>query len=110
MNKRQAHSSRLSEIEFDLKGLFDTFSALVGVDDGTNNERASVEFLIIGDGKELWRSGLLKKPDGAKPLRIDIAGVHRLVLRVTGASDTSGRTLSDWVGTSIVRGDGGRSK
>ncbi|MDQ2920981.1 MAG: NPCBM/NEW2 domain-containing protein [Acidobacteriota bacterium] len=85
-----------SEIEYDLKGLFDTFSALVGVDDGNNNERASVEFVVLGDGKELWRSGVLKKSDGAKPVRIDITGVQRLVLRVTGGGDTSGRTQSDW--------------
>jgi hypothetical protein len=40
--------------------------------------------VILGDGKELWRSGAMKKSDAAKPLKIDITGVHHLVLRVTG--------------------------
>jgi hypothetical protein len=51
------------EIEYDLKGLFDSFSALVGVDDATNNQSAWVEFIVLGDGTELWRSGGLKKTD-----------------------------------------------
>lgn len=72
------------EVEYDLKGLFDTLSALVGVDDATGNQNASIEFVILGDGKELWRSGAMKKSDAAKPLKIDITGVHHLVLRVTG--------------------------
>jgi alpha-galactosidase len=92
-----------AEIEYDLRGLFDSFSALVGVDDGTNDERASVEFVVVGDGKELWRSGVLKKSDGAKPLRIDLSGVRRLVLRVSGGGDTTGRTQSDWVDVKLRR-------
>ena len=92
-----------AEIEYDLRGLFDSFSALVGVDDGTNNERASVEFVVLGDGKDLWRSGVLKKSDGAKPLQIDVSGVRRLVLHVKGGGDTFGRTQSDWVEATLAR-------
>lgn len=91
------------EIEYDLKELFDTFSALVGIDDGTSNERASVEFVVVGDGKELWRSGVIKKSDGAKPLRIEVRGVRRLVLRVNGGGDTFARTQSDWVEATLTR-------
>lgn len=94
-----------AEIEYDLRGLFDSFSALVGVDDGTNNEGASVEFVVVGDGKELWRSGVLKKSDGAKPLRIDLSGVRRLVLRVSGGEDTVSRTQSDWVDVTLRRSE-----
>src|SRR6185369_10398319 len=94
------------EVEYDLKGLFDSFSALVGVDDGTNNQNGTVEFVVIGDGKELWRSGALKKSDAAKPLKIDIAGVRHLVLRVTGGGEGQGpqaRILADWVDASLTR-------
>ena len=94
------------EIEYDLKGLFDSFSALVGVDDGTMNQNASVELVIIGDGKELWRSGALKKSDAAKPLKVELAGVHHLVLRVTGAGENQGpqaRILVDWVDARVTR-------
>jgi len=94
------------EIEYDLKGLFDNFSAVVGVDDGTMNQNAIVEFIVVGDGKELWRSGAMKKSDAAKPLKIDIAGVHRLILRVSGGGETQGpqaRVLGDWVGAKLKR-------
>ena len=94
------------EIEYDLKGLFDTFSALVGVDDATANQNASIEFVALGDGKELWRSGAMKKSDAAKPLQIEIGGVHNLVLRVTGSGEMKGpqaRILADWAATRVAR-------
>jgi hypothetical protein len=98
-----------SEVEYDLRGLFDTFSALVGVDDGNSNEKASAEFLVLGDGKELWRSGVLKK-GGAKPMRIEISGVRRLVLRVTPSGINSGRIQADWVETTVARREDERTK
>ncbi len=94
------------ETEYDLKGLFDTFSALVGVDDATGNQNATIEFVVLGDGKELWRSGPMKKTDAAKPFKIEIAGVHHLVLRVAGGGETQGpqgRILADWVETRIAK-------
>lgn len=92
-----------SEVEYDIKGLYDSFSALVGVDDSSNNERASVEFVVVGDGKELWRSGVLKKSDLAKPLNINIAGMRRLVLRVVASGEGPGRTPADWLEPRVSR-------
>ena len=95
-----------AEIEYDLKGLFDTLSARVGVDDGTINQNGTVEFIVLGDGKELWRSGAMKKSDAAKQLKIEIAGVRHLVLRVTGGVESPGpqaRVLADWVNASLIR-------
>ncbi len=96
------------DIEYDLKGLFDTFSALVGIDDATTNQNAGVEFVVLGDGKELWRSGILKKSDAPKPLKIDVPGVHHLLLRVTGGGENQGpqaRILADWVDAKVTRRD-----
>ena len=55
---------------------------------------------------EGWRSGALKKSDGAKALKIDVAGKHRLILRVTGGGETQGpqaRILADWVNAKMTR-------
>jgi len=96
------------DIEYYLKGLFDTFSALVGIDDATTNQNAGVEFVVLGDGKELWRSGILKKSDAPKPLKIDVPGVHHLLLRVTGGGENQGpqaRILADWVDAKVTRRD-----
>jgi len=96
------------EVEYDLKGLFDSFTALVGVDDATNNQNASIEFVVIGDGKELWKSGGMKKSDGPKSLKVDISGVRRLVLKVTGGGEGQGqgpqaRILADWVNATVSK-------
>jgi hypothetical protein len=103
-----------SEVEYDLKGLFETFSAHVGADDAINSQGAAVEFVVLGDGKELWRSGVMKKGEGAKPLKVDVRGVRRLVLRVTwggeGAGTRAGRTLADWAEASIRKRSGAPPK
>ena len=54
-------------------GLYDTFSALVGLD-ASAGENSGAEFVVLGDGKELWRSGVLKKSDEPRPVQISITG------------------------------------
>jgi hypothetical protein len=73
-----------SEVEFDVKGLYGEFSALAVVNDGSPDD-GQLEFIVSGDGRELWRSGPLKKADGPKPVKIGVACVRRLVLRVADA-------------------------
>jgi hypothetical protein len=93
------------EIEYDLKGLFETFAALVGIDDATANQNAAVEFVVLGDGKELWRSSAMKKSDAAKQLKIDVTGVDHLILRVTGGGEGQGsqaRVLADWLNARLT--------
>jgi hypothetical protein len=74
------------QVEYDVAGIFATFTALVGVDDGYNG---ALSFSLIGDGKELWNSGAVKKSDAPKPVNVAIAGVKRLVLRATAAGDAA---------------------
>lgn len=78
--------------EYNLFGLFKTFSADVGIADQSPVE-GEAEFVLAGDGKVLWRSGMMKKNDRPKPVRISIKGVNRLVLKVE-ASVEAGRTGS----------------
>lgn len=91
-----------SEIEYDLMGLYDTFSALVGLD-ASAGENSSAESIVLGDGKELWRSGALKKADGARPAQVNIAGVHKLILRTTGTGERRGRAQADWAEPKVFR-------
>ena len=73
-----------SEIEFELNGTYDNFVATVGIAD------AKVEFSVIGDGKELWKS------DTPKSVRIGVKNVKRLTLRVRRVGE-GGRVFADWV-------------
>jgi hypothetical protein len=92
------------EIEYDLKGLFDTFATLVGVDDATANQNAAVEFVVVGDGKELWRSGAMKKSDAAKQSKIDVTSVRHLILRISGGEGQGpqARVLADWLNARLT--------
>jgi len=92
-----------SESEYDLKGIFSAFSVSMGIDDAGTNEQASVEFVVIGDGKELWRSGALKKSDGVKQVQVTVTSVQRLILRVTDASGGTGRFSADWVDAKVIK-------
>jgi hypothetical protein len=78
-----------SEIEFELNGTYESFVATVGIAD------AKVEFSVIGDGKELWKS------DAAKSLKIDVKNVKRLTLRVRRV-DEGGRVYVDWGEAKLV--------
>jgi hypothetical protein len=49
-----------SILHVNLGGDAQSFSASVGVDDEVRNPAASVEFFVIGDGSELWNSGVMQ--------------------------------------------------
>ena len=73
------------------------FSASVGVDDEVNkNPNSSVEFLLRGDGKVLWQSGVLRAGDAAKDCAVDLTGVKSLVLEVGDADDGTDYDHADW--------------
>jgi hypothetical protein len=91
-----------SEIEFELNGTYEHFSALVGIDDEFNNVEAKAEFFVIGDGKELWKSDGLKKGDGVKQLKVDVKNVKRLTLRVSRVGE-GGRVYADWVDARLTK-------
>jgi hypothetical protein len=91
-----------SEIEFELNGSYDNFAALVGIDDEFNNNDAKAEFVVLGDGKELWQSGGLKKSDGTKPFKVDVKNVKRLTLWVRRDGE-GGRIHADWLDARLTR-------
>ncbi len=93
----------VSEIEYDLKGIFTNFSAKVGIDDGNRSDKGSVEFIVLGDGKELWRSGVMKKSDGIKEIKLKIDGVKRLLLKVEDGGDGIDYDHADWADAKLIK-------
>ena len=73
-----------------------SFHAAVGVDDEVGIGKGTVEFVVLGDGKLLWRSGLMKGGDPAKSVDIDTRGVDTLILRVTDGGDGNSYDHADW--------------
>ena len=91
-----------SEIEFELNGTYESFVALVGIDDEFNNNEAKAEFFVLGDGQELWKSDGLKKGDGTKALKVEVKNVKRLMLRVRRVGE-GGRVYADWVDAGLTK-------
>ncbi|MBI5216090.1 MAG: NPCBM/NEW2 domain-containing protein [Ignavibacteriae bacterium] len=79
-----------------LDGKGKRFTAFVGVDDETENEIASIEFIILGDKKILWQSGIMKATDSARKIDIDISSINKLGLLVTGSDDGIDYDHADW--------------
>jgi alpha-galactosidase len=87
-----------------LGGVATRFTAQVGVDDsaGTNG---SVEFVVSGDSKVLWHSGLMTGGHPAKSVEVDLTGVKILGLRVTDGGDGSSNDHADWAAATISMAD-----
>jgi hypothetical protein len=91
-----------SRFTVDLGGETDRFSAVVGVDDEQDTPNASVVFNVIGDGKVLWTSGVVRAADRGRALDVDLKGVRELTLEVTGAGDGIGNDHADWADAKLV--------
>jgi len=72
------------------------FKAAVGVDDEVKGQPGSVEFRIYGDGKLLWRSGVMRSGEPAKPVDLDVSGVGTLMLVVAPGDDGIHFDHADW--------------
>ena len=86
-----------STLRVNLDGGAQKFSARTGVDDEVNkNPASSIEFIVRGDGKALWKSGVMKAGDAARDCDVNLDGVKSLVLEVTDADDGNSFDHADW--------------
>src|SRR6266571_5302048 len=97
-----------SLLRVDLGGKASRFFAQVGVDDGAGGQ-GSVKFIVSGDGKDLWRSGLLTGGKPAIPVDVNISGVRVLTLRVTDGEDGTGSDHADWA-DAVIETEAGASR
>jgi alpha-galactosidase len=87
------HASSLLYI--DLAGGTDRFQAAVGVDDAANGP-ATIDFKILGDGRKLFESGLMKPGDKAKEIDLDLKGIKMLLLLVGDGGDGVNFDHANW--------------
>ncbi len=88
-------------LTLDLAGAAKRFTAQVGIDDETGG-KGTVEFEVVGDGKSLWMSSVIKGGAAATAVDVDLAGVKTLILRVSEARDGEGNDHADWANASIT--------
>lgn len=79
-----------------LEGKATLFTALVGIDDEVKGQRPAAEFVVMGDNKKLWESGVMRLGDAARPCSVDIKGVKKLELLVTDGGNGNYYDHVDW--------------
>jgi alpha-galactosidase len=85
-----------SYIHLQLKGNPVVFTAEVGLDDQALNTKGSITFKVIGDGKTIWESPVMKAGMPALPVSVDLRNVKDLILKVTDAGDGIDYDHADW--------------
>jgi alpha-galactosidase len=94
-----------STLRIALAGKGEQFTATVGVDDEVG-QQGSVIFKVVGDGKTLWESDLVRGGDPAKSVAVDLHGIKTLILLVTDGGDGVNYDHADWAEAKIVMSEG----
>jgi alpha-galactosidase len=90
-----SHSESLLTIVLDGKATL--FTAQVGIDDEVKGQKPAAEFIINGDGKKLWSSGVMRLGDAARPCSVKLEGVKKVELVVTDGGNGNYYDHVDWV-------------
>ncbi|MGA2625167.1 MAG: NPCBM/NEW2 domain-containing protein [Bacteroidota bacterium] len=99
--ERGVGTHAISTFLINLDGKGKRFSASVGVDDEIKEDKASIDFYVLGDKKVLWESGVMKRGEAPKKLDVDISGVKQLGLLAGDAGDGNGWDHADWADAKI---------
>lgn len=98
------HATSLLRVNLNKGAL--TFSASVGVDGEVTSAEAKVRFFVIGDGKTLWQSGVMRAGDAARNFTVDLTGVNHLLLKVENANNDISFDHADWAEAKFETTDG----
>jgi alpha-galactosidase len=85
-----------SEWTLPLDGHATELRGACGVDDEVG-AKASLQFTIEGDGKQLWMSPVMRRGDAAMAFSIPLTGVKTLRLLVNDGGDGSTEDHADWL-------------
>ncbi|MGA2060220.1 MAG: NPCBM/NEW2 domain-containing protein [Thermoguttaceae bacterium] len=85
-----------SSLLINLKGGAERFTAYVGVDDEVGDSLGSVEFRILADDSELWKSDVMKAGQAPQKVDVDLKGFNTLLLLVHDAGDGIDYDHADW--------------
>jgi outer membrane protein assembly factor BamB len=94
-----AHAT--SEVTVWLGRACSTFHAVVGVDD-EKAQSGSVAYQVLGDGKQIADTPVVRGPDSARAVDADVTGVRILTLRITDGGDGNGSDHADWADAKVV--------
>lgn len=93
-------------LTYELDGRFSGFASKVGIDDETQQlpRRGSVVFRVLGDGRTLWESRVVRGGERALAVpEIAVAGARRLTLEVDYADGLDIADRADWCEPILLR-------
>ncbi len=85
-----------SSLMVELNGKASAFTTYVGIDDEIKGHEPATEFVVNGDGKKLWSSGVMRLGDSARFCKVNVAGVKMLELIVTDGGNGNYYDHADW--------------
>jgi hypothetical protein len=91
-----------SALVFELDGRFSQFCATIGLDTSAGRE-GSITFRVLGDGKEIYRSPVLKGGDAPVEIAVPILGMKQLILCVNDVGGNDLGDAADWGAARVVR-------
>lgn len=105
---RGLYCHAVSRIAVTLPGPGKTFSAIVGVDsnDQTKGGRGSVVFSVTVNGKEAFKSPVMREGLAGVPVSVDLGGAAAFILEVGDAGDGIACDQSDWADAKATLADG----
>ena len=101
------HAGSLATVQLDGKAKY--FQAYVGIDSEVGLGKGSVEFIVRGDGKTLFRSGIMKAGDKAKKIKVKLHGIKSLTLEASDGGDGMNSDHANWAQAQISY-DGAKPK
>lgn len=68
----------------------------VGLTDSPGNETGTCEFIVREGSRILWRSGVMREGDAAKPVDVNLSGLAEVTLEVTVGGDQNWSDHAAW--------------
>ena len=96
-------TNSVSDITFNLDGLYKTFLSDVGVDD-VQTFAGTVQFTVFADGALVYDSGVVDWNSPTKSIALDVTNVHQLRLHVADGGDDSDYDWADWAAGRLTTG------
>lgn len=90
-----------SQLTFATDGRYETFTAVIGLDDASGR-KGDCEFVILADGRELFRKRM-KGRDRPANVKLDVRGVKRVVLLVEPGANLDIADHADWCNAAFIR-------
>ncbi len=91
-----------SELTFHIGKTFKSFQAVVGID-SHSGQAGSVVFVVLGDGKELYKSPVVRGRAEPLDIAVSVEGVSELTLKVTDAGDLDVGDTANWALAQLLR-------